>query len=192
MISCYSADELAQLGFAEVGENVRISKTATIYNTSSIHIGSHVRIDNFCVIAISGHATLRIGSYSHLSAFNFLNGLGDITLGDFFTSAPYVRIFSSSDDYSGEHMANAMVPREAIGTESAPVLVERHVLIGTGSTILQGVVLAEGTAVAAHALVTKSTEPFTLVGGVPARKLKDRSRNLLALEKKYFDERSEG
>jgi acetyltransferase-like isoleucine patch superfamily enzyme len=53
------------------------------------------------------------------------------------------------------------------------------------------VVLAEGTAVAAHALVTKSTAPFTLVGGVPARKLKDRSRHLLELEKRYFNERTE-
>jgi galactoside O-acetyltransferase len=191
MIGYYSPEELAQLGFASVGENVRISKTATIYNTGNIHIGSYVRIDNFCVIAISGTGTLRIGSYSHISAFNFMNGMGDITLGDFFTTAPYVRIFSSSDDYSGEHMANTMVPREAIGTESAPVVVEKHVLIGTGCTILQGVVLAEGTAVAAHALVTKSTAPFTLVGGVPARKLKDRSRHLLELEKRYFNERTE-
>jgi acetyltransferase-like isoleucine patch superfamily enzyme len=192
MIGYYSPEELARLGFATLGENVRISKTATLYNTGSIHIGSHVRIDNFCVIAVSGTAVLRIGSYCHISAFNFLNGLGDITLADFFTTAPYVRIFSSSDDYSGEHMANAMVPREAIGTETAPVRAHRHVLVGTGSTILPGVELAEGTAVAAHALVTKSTEPFTLVGGVPARKLKERSRHLLELEKKYFDERAEG
>ncbi|PJJ58987.1 acyltransferase [Hymenobacter chitinivorans] len=192
MIGYYSPEELAELGFAEVGENVKISKTATIYNTGLISIGSNVRIDNFCVIAVSGTSRLRIGSYSHISAFNFINGMGDITLGDFFTTAPYVRIFSSSDDYSGEHMANTMVPREAIGTESAPVVIQKHVLIGTGSTILQGVTLAEGTAVAAHALVTKSTEPFTLVGGVPARKLKDRSRNLLELEKKYFHGNTEG
>lgn len=192
MIGYYSAEELARLGFAEVGENVRISKTATIYNTGSIRIGSHMRIDNFCIIAMSGAATLRIGNHTHISAFNFMNGLEDITLGDFFTTAPYVRIFSSSDDYSGEHMANAMVPRAAIGTESAPVVAGRHVLIGTGCTILPGVVLAEGTAVAAHALVSRSTEPFTLVGGVPARKLKDRSRRLLELEKQYFDERAEG
>ncbi|GAA4018286.1 dTDP-4-amino-4,6-dideoxy-D-glucose acetyltransferase VioB [Hymenobacter fastidiosus] len=192
MIGYYSPEELAELGFAAVGENVRISKTATIYNTGNIHIGSHVRIDNFCVIAVSGGAALRIGSYCHISAFNFLNGLGDITLDDFFTSAPYVRIFSSSDDYSGEHMTNAMVPREALGTESAPVRAYRHVLIGTGSTILPGVELAEGTAVAAHSLVTRSTAPFTLVGGVPARKLKDRSRNLLELEKKYIHGRTQG
>lgn len=192
MIGYYSPEELAYLDFAEVGEIVKISKTTMTYNAGNISIGCHVWIDNFCVIAISGSAHLRIDSYSHISAFNFINCMGNITLGDFFTTAPYVRLFSSSDDYSGEHMANTMVPREAIGTDSAQVMIEKHVLIGTGSTILQGVVLAEGTAVAAHTLVTKSTEPFTLIGGVPARKLKGRSRKLLELEKKYFDERSEG
>lgn len=187
MIGYYSAEELAQMGFAKIGENVRISKTTTIYNASKISIGNNVRIDNFCVIAISGNAVLHIGNFTHISAFNFLNGMGNIVLGDFFTTAPYVRIFSSSDDYSGEYMANATLPKEAIGTNSAPVIVGRHVLIGTGSTILQGVMLAEGTAVAAHTLVTKSTEPFTIVGGVPARKLKNRSQALLEIEKKLFN-----
>lgn len=186
MVGYYAPEELLALGFGGLGEDVRISRTATLYNLGNIFIGSHVRIDNFCVIAVSAGATLRIGSYTHISAFNFINGMGDITLADFFTTAPYVRIFSSSDDYSGEHMANTMVPRETIGTVSAPVVVEKHVLIGTGSTILQGVTLAEGTAVAAHALVTRSTEPFSLVGGVPARKLKDRSRRLLDLEQQYI------
>ena len=174
------------MGFAEVGDNVRISRTATLYNLGSIVLGSHVRIDNFCVIAPGTGGWLRIGSHVHISAFNLINGMGDVTLADFFTTAPYVRIFSSSDDYSGEHMANTMVPREALGTISAPVVAEKHVLIGAGATILQGVTLAEGTAVAAHALVTRSTAPFTLVGGVPARKLKDRSRRLLELEQQYF------
>lgn len=186
MIGYYTPEEISALGFAEVGVDVRISRTSTLYNLGSISIGSHVRIDNFCVIAMSAGGRLRIGSYSHISAFNFINGMGDITLADFFTAAPYVRIFSSSDDYSGEYMANATMPRAAIGTVSAPVVAGKHVLIGTGSTILQGVTLAEGTAVAAHALVTRSTDPFTLVGGVPARKLKDRSRHLLEVEQQFF------
>lgn len=185
MIGYYTQEEVEALGFASIGKNVLISRTSTIYNLAHIRIGSNVRIDNFCVIAISASAILSIGDYSHISAFNFINGMGNITLHDYFTTAPYVRIFSSSDDYSGEHMTNTMVPRAAIGTVSAPVVAEKHVIIGTGSTVLQGVTLAEGTAVAAHALVTKSTEPFTLVGGIPARKLKDRSRKLLELERLY-------
>lgn len=184
MIGYYSPEELHNLGFAAVGEDVRISKSATLYNLANISIGSHVRIDNFCVIAPSGSARLTIGNYVQISAFNFINGLGDTLLADYFTTAPYVRIFTSSDDYSGEHLTNATIPAHLLGTVTAAVVAEKHVIIGTGATILPGVRLAIGTAVGAHALVTRDTEPFTLVGGVPARKLRDRSQRLLDLEKK--------
>ena len=187
MIGYYSPKELYTLGFAAVGDNVRISKSATLYNLGNISIGSNVRIDNFCVIAPSGSARLVIGNYTQISAFNFINGLGDILLADYFTTAPYVRIFTSSDDYSGEHMTNATIPANLLGTITAPVVAEKHVIIGTGATILPGVRLAMGTAVGAHALVTHNTEPFTLVGGVPARKLRDRSQRLLNLEAKLDD-----
>ena len=187
MIGYYSPDELRALGFATIGEDVRISKSATLYNLANISIGSHVRIDNFCVIAPSGNARLVIGNYTQISAFNFINGLGDILLADFFTTAPYVRIFTSSDDYSGEHLTNATIPAHLLGTVTAPVVAEKHVIIGTGATILPGVRLAVGTAVGAHALVTRDTEPFTLVGGVPARKLRNRSPRLLDQEAKLND-----
>ncbi|GAB3869778.1 dTDP-4-amino-4,6-dideoxy-D-glucose acetyltransferase VioB [Hymenobacter segetis] len=187
MIGYYSDAELRELGFAAVGEHVLISKTATIYNLSNISIGNNVRIDNFCVIAPSGTGKLVIGNNSQISAFNFINGMGDIILSDYFTTAPYVSIFTSSDDYSGKHLANATIPRELLGTITAPVIAGKHVLIGTGSTVLPGVTLAEGTAVGAHSLVAHDTAAFTLVGGVPARKIRDRSRHLLELESIFIN-----
>ena len=41
--------------------------------------------------------------------------------------------------------------------------------IGTGATILQGVTIGRGAVVAAGAVVTKDVEPFTLIGGIPAK-----------------------
>lgn len=184
MIDYYTAEELNQLGFKSIGDNVRISKTTTIYNCNKIRIGSNVRIDNFCVIAISGEATLSIGDYVHISAYNFINGLANIEIENFVTTAPYVRIFSSSDDYSGHYLTNTTVPKHMIGTVSSNVLLKKHTIIGTGSTIIQGVTLEIGTAVAAHSFVNRSTKEFTIVGGVPARFLKIRSREVLELEKR--------
>lgn len=183
MIGYFSDMDLAQLGLGAFGKNVKISKTSTLYNCSNIYIGDNVRIDNFCVIAPSSLAKFVIGNYVHISAYNLMNGMADIELEDFVTMAPYVRIFSSSDDYSGQYMTNAVVPRNLIGTISSKVSVKKHSIIGVGSTILQGVILAEGTAVAGHSFVNKSTDPFTIVGGVPANKIKNRSSNLLDLEK---------
>jgi acetyltransferase-like isoleucine patch superfamily enzyme len=188
MIGYYTSDELNNLGFAHVGQNVRISRSATLYNLDKIKIGNDVRIDNFCILAPSGNASLCIGNNVHISAFCFINGMGNVMLEDYVTLAPRVSIFSSSDDYSGVAMTGATLPSAYLGTETADVILCQHTIVGVAVSILPGVTLAEGTAVAAHSLINKSTEPFIIVGGVPARKLRERERNMLILEKKYRDE----
>ena len=53
---------------------------------------------------------------------------------------------------------------------------------------MPGVKLAEGTSIGAMSLVRKSTEPWTTYLGNPAKRLKNRSRDLLELEKQYLNE----
>lgn len=187
MIGYFSESELEELGFASIGKNVKISKTATLYNRGNIYLGSNIRIDNFCVIAPSGNATLHIGNYVQISAFSLINGMGNVVLEDFVGFAPYVRLFSSTDDYSGETLTNATIPPKYLGTYSGPVLLERHTIIGPGSTIVPNVTLKTGTTVAAHSFVNKDTEPFDMVGGVPAKFIKKKSQNLLKLEKQLLN-----
>jgi acetyltransferase-like isoleucine patch superfamily enzyme len=182
MIGSFTKEELLIMGFASIGENVSISKTSTLYNCKNISIGNHVRIDNFCTIAPSGNAKLTIGNYVQISAYSFVNGMGDVTLEDFVTFAPYVRLFSSSDDYSGKTLTNATIPHQYLGTITKPILLKKHSIIGVGSSIMPGVTLGEATAVAGHSFVNQSSEPFTIIGGVPARYIKKRSRILLEKE----------
>ncbi len=54
----------------------------------------------------------------------------------------------------------------------APIEIGDHVWIGSNSTILQGVTIGEWAVVAAGAVVTKNVEPYTVVGGVPAKFIK--------------------
>ena len=54
------------------------------------------------------------------------------------------------------------------------IVVGDNVWIGGRSTILQGVTIGEGAVVAAGSVVTKNVEPYPIVGGVPAKKIKDR------------------
>lgn len=184
MIGYYTDIELAELGFGAVGKNVRISKTSTIYNRSNVFIGDNVRIDNFCTLAISGDAKLEIGNHVQISAYSFINGMADVILMDFVTFAPAVRVFSTTDDYSGKTMTNATIPAEYLGSFSERVVLEKHVIIGVASTIMPGVILKEGTAVAGHSFVNQNSEEFTLIGGVPAKYIKLREKDLLALEKR--------
>ncbi|KKR50505.1 MAG: Acetyltransferase, partial [Candidatus Levybacteria bacterium GW2011_GWA2_40_16] len=57
---------------------------------------------------------------------------------------------------------------------SKPVIIEDYVFIGPRSIILPGVTIGKGAVVAAGAVVSKDVAPFTVVGGVPAVKIRDR------------------
>jgi acetyltransferase-like isoleucine patch superfamily enzyme len=62
--------------------------------------------------------------------------------------------------------------------EVVPTIVRRGASIGTGSTILCGVTIGEGAMVGAGSVVTRDVPPYTVVAGVPARKLKSISKSL--------------
>lgn len=53
-------------------------------------------------------------------------------------------------------------------------IIESEVWIGQGVTVLAGVKIGRGSIVAANSFVNKDVEPYTIVGGVPARKIKSR------------------
>lgn len=57
--------------------------------------------------------------------------------------------------------------------KNEPIFIHDHVWIGLKATILKGVTIGEGAIVAAGAVVTKDVPPHTLVGGVPARVIKE-------------------
>ncbi len=59
---------------------------------------------------------------------------------------------------------------------SKPIVIKDHAWIGFNSIILKGVTIGEGAIVAAGSVVIKDVEPFTLVGGNPAQKIKDLER----------------
>ena len=60
----------------------------------------------------------------------------------------------------------------------APVIIQDHAWIGARAMILPGVTIGEGAVVAAGAVVTRSVPAYTVVGGVPARVIGERSRDL--------------
>lgn len=177
----YSIEELQSLGLARFGEDVRISSKASIYNPGRISIGSHVRIDDFCVLS-AGEGGIEIGDYVHIAVYCSLIGAGKIMLSDFCNLSSRVSIYSSNDDYSGEHLTNPTVPVQFTGVTHTDVVLGNHVIIGSGSVVLPGICLDDGVAVGALSLVTKNCQKFGIYGGVPARRIGERKRDLLELE----------
>ena len=184
LVGYFSETELGEIGLGKVGVNVRIARSTQLLNADNIFIGDNVRIDNFCTIAPSSSAKLIIGSYVHICAYVFFNGLADIIIHDFCSIGNFCQFFSSMDDFSGNFLTGAVVPRELIGTISNKIVIKKHTIVAPSCIILPGVTLNSGTAIGAHSLVKESTKGFSIYGGVPARYIKARSRNLLNLEKK--------
>src|SRR5690554_6180070 len=101
--------ELSKMGLKSLGNNVQISKKASIYNPTQISIGNNVRIDDFAVISAGEHG-IRLGDYVHIANFCGLVGNAEIWMDDFSGLSSRVFIYSSSDDYSGTALTNPTVP----------------------------------------------------------------------------------
>ncbi|MCX5874398.1 MAG: acyltransferase [Deltaproteobacteria bacterium] len=179
-----SQEHLASMGFKSLGKNVRISDKAAIYNTDQIEIGDNSRIDDFCVIS----GKVSIGRNVHIAVFcNIAGGSEGVTLEDFSGLAYGCHVFSQSDDYNGKTLTNPTVPAIYKSETKKAVRIGRHCIVGTNSLIFPGVALGEGCSVGAMSMVTKSTEEWSVCFGIPAKKVKDRKRDLLILEQDYLN-----
>ena len=93
-----SREEVLALGFARVGKDVQISNKACFYGASQMCIGSHVRIDDFCIFI--GKITL--GDYIHIANYTAIHASeGSFLMGSYSTLSSRVAVYAASDDYSG-------------------------------------------------------------------------------------------
>jgi acetyltransferase-like isoleucine patch superfamily enzyme len=182
-----SAAELNALNFKYVGENVRLSSLASFDKPHLMSFGDNSRVDDFC--ALSGSITL--GRNVHIAVMNSLTASeAPIQLSDFSGLAFGCKLFSSSDDYSGQTLTNPTVPARYKKITHGAISLGKHVIVGTNTIIFPGVDIAEGCAIGANSLVNKSTEPWGIYLGSPARRIKDRSKELLDYENQYLSEES--
>lgn len=186
----FRSEELREFGFRSVGENVMIAKNSTIVGLGNIAIGDNVRIDSYCNIVAAGAGFLELGSYIHIAAYCLISASSGVRMADFSGLSHGVRVYSQTDDYTGEFLTNPTVPERYKGVKSGPVVFGRHVIVGSGSVILPNADIGEGASIGALSLVTKSLEAWGVYGGVPAKRLKARSKNMLRLEQELIGDAS--
>ncbi len=181
----FSEEELQSMGFRELGREVRISRTALLYEPKYMSIGDYSMIDDFCIIS----GNINIGRNVHIAhGCRVVAGIEGVEMADFSGLAFGVTVFAQSDDYSGITLTNPTIPMKFKKIQRARVVFGRHVIVGTNSVVLPGVELAEGTSIGACSMVTRSTQPWSVYFGVPAKRLKARSQDMLMLEAEYLKE----
>lgn len=185
MNSFYSMEELQALGLKEVGQDVMISRKASFYRIENIIVGNHVRIDDFCILS----GKIELGDYIHVAAYSALyGGEAGIKLDDYVNISSRVTIYSLTDDYSGNSMTGPMIPDEYKKVKSQRVCIGRHVIIGSTSVVMPGVILREGSAFGSFSFVNQDSEAWSINVGIPAKKIKERQKNLLLLEDEFRKE----
>lgn len=190
MNSLYSEKELIALGL-RFGSNVSIHRSVEFFKPDRIQLGSNVRIDCFCVLS-AGHNEVILGDYVHCAVGCGIFGSAGVVIGNYSGLSSGVKVFSTSDDYSAGYLTNPTVPKEFRKVTESKVVFEEHVIIGSGSIIMPGVVLERGVAVGALSFVNKRVPKYSIVAGNPLRKLglRDSVRldNLEAEHKKMSQE----
>lgn len=183
MNTFYSEDELKNLGLKAYGDNVLIGRNAILYTPEKLEIGNNVRIDDFCVLS----GEIKLGNYIHISHFcGLYGGSQGITMEDYSGLSSKVTIYAVSDDYSGCSMTNPMIPSEYKPySMEKKVLIKKHAIIGSGSIVLPGITIEEGSSIGSMSLCTKDTLQWSINVGIPAKKIKDRKKDLLMLEEKF-------
>src|SRR4051794_27147916 len=138
-----SRAKLAKLGLGSFGEDVLISDLCSIHGASALHLGNHVRIDDFAVITAG--ARVEIGSHIHIGAHVFISGMNGLRMGDFSGISSGSTIFTSADDLSGAWLTGPTVPGRFRAPKDGPVVLGRHALVAAHSIVMPGVTIGEGT-----------------------------------------------
>lgn len=139
-------------GKITVGRNCEILQGARIYSMGgSVTIGDNVSVNPYTII--------------------YGNGKG-VKIGD------YTRIAGQCMIVAANHVfADPDVPITHQGMESKGINIGRDVWLGGGVRVVDGVSIADGCVIGAGSVVTKSTEPYGIYVGVPAKLVGRRGNN---------------
>ncbi|MBQ9017276.1 acyltransferase [Candidatus Saccharibacteria bacterium] len=175
--SFYSKEELLKLGIKQYGDNVSISRKISIYSPEYIEIGNNVRIDDFCILS----GRIKIGDNVHISAGVYLYGKSGIEIGDYSGCSAGCKIYSETDDFSGDSMVGAVLPDELKRVKRGKVSIGNFVQLGVDTVVMPGVNVQEGAVTGAKSFVKHDLLSWTVNAGIPTKKIGNRSRELLKL-----------
>lgn len=128
------------------GKNVSIKQYVFLENIYNISFGDNVSIHPFC----------------------YLEGAGGIDIGNDVSLAHNTSILSVNHTWK-----NHEIPIKYNPIEHTPVKICDDVWVGCGCRLMAGITINSRAIIAAGAVVTKDVDANTIVGGVPAKRIKD-------------------
>ena len=140
-------------------------KIACLCGGARQNIAQHVSFS--CKCRVDYPWRLSIDEYSSIGDGAWVYALDKITIGRNVCIGEDVRLITGSHD----------ITTPSFDLITKPITIKNNVWVATAAMILPGVTIGEGAVIAAGAVVTKDVEPWTVVGGNPARFIKKRVLN---------------
>ncbi len=152
-----------RLGFC--GDRVFIDDNVKLMRfPKGITIASQVALkEGARICACNPTASVSIGENTTIGYHTFIFASEQITIGKNCLIAPFVYLVDSDHEINRTNLINQQP------NKTAPIIIGDDVWLGSNVTVLKGVRIGDGAVVGANSLVNTDVEPYTIVGGVPAK-----------------------
>ncbi len=156
--------------FLKLGKSVYISALSK----KGVKIGDHVGIGAYSRIIVSTTFNdlgefIKIGNNVGIGEYAYLGGAGGLEIGDDCIAGQYFSCHPENHNYS-----DLALPIRFQGVTRQGIKIGQNCWIGSKVTILDGVEIGNGCIIAAGAVVTKSFPSNSIIGGVPAKLIKEK------------------
>ena len=116
--------------------------------------------------------TIRIGCNSQFGAYNHITAVNCVEIGNGVLTGKFVTITDNSHGVPSDLNDCDISPIRRTVFSKGPVIIGDNVWIGDKATILANVKIGKGSIIGANAVVTKNVPPYSIVGGNPAKIIK--------------------
>lgn len=161
-------------GYYKVRRGMRKYLVEPFIRKSFYSYGNNVHIPAGC--SFSGYENISVGNNVFFGInTRVLTTKAKLIIGNYVMFGPGVTIVTGNHrtDVLGKYMCT-ITDADKRPEDDQDVVIEDDVWIGSNATILKGVTIGKGSVIAAGAVVTKSFPPYSVIGGVPAKRLKSR------------------
>lgn len=165
--------QITQNGQLIIEDNVTFKRNVEVraHNDAAITIGSNVRIDRGVRILGANESKILLDDGARIGLYSVINGGDSVKIGKKCLISGFVYLQTSMHRYNNDG------PIQDQGYSHAPITLEEDVWLGAHVVILPGVQMGQGAIVGSNSVVRKSVESGQIVGGVPAKILKDRTNS---------------
>jgi acetyltransferase-like isoleucine patch superfamily enzyme len=169
---------LLHASYVSAGRDLNLEEGCQIVGLSrrGIVFGDRCSVGRFAMIAPTNTfggepgEGLKLGDHSNIGPFAYLGCSGYIEIGARVLMGPRVTMIAENHNFDEPDL-----PIKAQGVEREPITVGDDCWLGAGCTVLAGVTVGRGAVIAAGAVVTADVPDMTVVAGVPARVVRERT-----------------